>query len=108
MVRSLIRWTRIQPVAAPLRSVLSCPPSSWARLWKVPAEQNEPLEGYTPDFLWREQRLVAEADSFATHGTRQAFEDDRRRDQRLARADYRGWSRTPATRRVGRGKSAHI
>jgi hypothetical protein len=40
------------------------------------------------DFLWREQRLVVETDGAAPHGTRRAFERDRRRDQRLIGA---GW-----------------
>jgi very-short-patch-repair endonuclease len=41
------------------------------------------------DFLWRGERLVVETDGRASHGTRQAFEDDRLRDQRLAVAGYR-------------------
>jgi hypothetical protein len=42
-----------------------------------------------PDFLWREQRIVVEVDGHRTHGTRQAFERDRRRDQRLIAAGWR-------------------
>ncbi len=42
-----------------------------------------------PDFLWRGQRLVVETDGHAFHAGRQAFEDDRRRDQRLTVAGYR-------------------
>jgi hypothetical protein len=41
------------------------------------------------DFLWREQRLVIETDSVRFHGTRRAFESDRRRDQRLILAGWR-------------------
>jgi hypothetical protein len=41
-----------------------------------------------PDFLWREARLIVETDGRATHGTARAFEQDRRRDQRLKLA---GW-----------------
>jgi hypothetical protein len=37
-----------------------------------------------PDFLWRSERLIAETDGWETHGTRQAFEHDRARDQLLA------------------------
>lgn len=50
-----------------------------------------PLEGrkFVPDFFWPAQRLIAETDGFETHGTRQAFEDDRRRDQLLDAAGYR-------------------
>ncbi len=41
------------------------------------------------DFVWREQRLALEADGRKTHKTRQAFEIDRRRDQRLTSAGWR-------------------
>jgi predicted transcriptional regulator of viral defense system len=40
------------------------------------------------DFVWREQRIIIEADSGKWHNTRQRFEIDRRRDQRLTAA---GW-----------------
>jgi predicted transcriptional regulator of viral defense system len=40
------------------------------------------------DFLWRRARLVVETDGWGTHGTRQAFERDRRRDQRLRLARF--------------------
>jgi hypothetical protein len=35
------------------------------------------------DFLWRAERLVVETDGWESHGTRRAFENDRRRDRRL-------------------------
>lgn len=41
---------------------------------------NERLE---VDFLWRRERLVVEVDAFSSHGTRYAFEVDRRRDRLL-------------------------
>ena len=41
------------------------------------------------DFVWRAQRVVLETDGHRTHGTRQAFEYDRRRDQRLTRFAWR-------------------
>ena len=41
-----------------------------------------------PDFIWRDARLIVEADSRRIHGTATAFERDRERDQRLAAA---GW-----------------
>ena len=46
--------------------------------------------GFAPqvDFVWRAQRLVVETDSRAFHGTR-AFEEDRRRDQRLMLGGWR-------------------
>jgi very-short-patch-repair endonuclease len=42
-----------------------------------------------PDFIWRDARLIVEADSRRVHGTATAFERDRERDQRLAAA---GWT----------------
>lgn len=42
-----------------------------------------------PDFMWRDARLIVEADSRRVHGTIAAFEKDRLRDQRLAAA---GWT----------------
>lgn len=46
-------------------------------------------DGLQVDFLWAEQRLVAETDGQRFHRTRQAFERDRRRDQLLTAAGYR-------------------
>ncbi|HEX6687307.1 MAG TPA: DUF559 domain-containing protein [Solirubrobacterales bacterium] len=46
----------------------------------------EPLE---IDLLWKEQRLAIETDGEETHGTRGAFQSDRRRDQLLLAAGYR-------------------
>jgi Transcriptional regulator, AbiEi antitoxin/Protein of unknown function (DUF559) len=40
------------------------------------------------DFLWRAERLVIETDGWGSHGTRRAFERDRRRDRRLRLAGY--------------------
>jgi putative AbiEi antitoxin of type IV toxin-antitoxin system/uncharacterized protein DUF559 len=40
------------------------------------------------DFLWRPERLVIETDGYGAHGTRRAFERDRRRDRRLRLAGY--------------------
>ncbi|MGH2821612.1 MAG: DUF559 domain-containing protein [Thermoleophilaceae bacterium] len=40
------------------------------------------------DFLWRAERLVVETDGWLSHGTRRAFESNRRRDRRLRLA---GW-----------------
>lgn len=63
----------------------------WAGL--PPAEVNGHLlvNGISlmPDFIWRDARLIVEADSRRVHGTVTAFEKDRLRDQRLAAA---GWT----------------
>jgi very-short-patch-repair endonuclease len=41
------------------------------------------------DFVWHRARVIAETDGFRTHGTRRAFERDRRRDRLLSLA---GWT----------------
>jgi Protein of unknown function (DUF559) len=41
------------------------------------------------DFSWRAQRLVVETDGMRFHRSQQAFETDRRRDQRLTLAGWR-------------------
>jgi very-short-patch-repair endonuclease len=46
---------------------------------------NATVEGYEVDFLWPADKLIVELDGFAAHGTRSAFERNRRRDRRLAR-----------------------
>jgi hypothetical protein len=48
------------------------------------------------DFVWRRQRLIVETDGWGAHGTRQGFERDRRRDQRVRLA---GWEPVRFTRR---------
>ncbi len=42
-----------------------------------------------PDFMWPGRRVILETDGYATHATRKAFADDRRRDQLLTR---NGWT----------------
>jgi very-short-patch-repair endonuclease/predicted transcriptional regulator of viral defense system len=46
------------------------------------------LPAIKADFLWRAERLVIETDGWESHGTRQAFERDRRRDERLKLAGF--------------------
>src|SRR4051794_20050818 len=56
----------------------------------LPAPQvNHPVAGEEVDFLFAEQRLIVETDSWRFHKTRQAFERDRRRDATHLRAGYR-------------------
>ena len=45
--------------------------------------------GIEPDIRWPHAKLMVELDGFETHGTRQAFEDDRERDRRLIAAGWR-------------------
>jgi very-short-patch-repair endonuclease len=51
-------------------------------------EQNVLVGKYEVDFLWREQRVIVEADSWEFHRTRAAFEADRRRDAELRLLGY--------------------
>jgi very-short-patch-repair endonuclease len=48
----------------------------------------QPLLGYRVDLLWPELKLVVEVDGYLAHGTRGAFEHDRRRDARLQAAGF--------------------
>jgi len=50
---------------------------------------DQPVAGKHVDFLFAEQRLIVETDSWRYHKTRRAFEDDRARDVLTTRAGYR-------------------
>lgn len=52
-------------------------------------ETNLTLDRFEIDFLWRSERVVVEVDGFAHHGSRRMFENDRRRDARLASLGFR-------------------
>jgi hypothetical protein len=54
-----------------------------------PALVNAPARGREPDFRWPKAQLIAELDGYDTHGTREAFEDDRTRDRALLVAGWR-------------------
>lgn len=57
--------------------------------WGLPAPQtNVAVAGLEVDCVWPEQRVIVELDGFAAHGSRFAFERDRRRDRALQAA---GW-----------------
>ena len=43
----------------------------------------QPIGPYRPDFAWPDRKLIAEADGWESHGTRKAFEADRRKDAEL-------------------------
>ncbi len=54
---------------------------------RLPAPRvNVLVAGCEVDFYWPDARLVAEIDGWRWHGTRDRFEQDRRRDNRLAAA----------------------
>ena len=43
-------------------------------------ETNQKLGPYEPDFVWREQRLIVELDSYQFHGGPSSFQNDREKD----------------------------
>jgi hypothetical protein len=45
---------------------------------------NANVDGFEVDFAWTEHGVIAELDTYATHGSRFAFEQDRARDRRVA------------------------
>ena len=49
---------------------------------------NERVHGELVDLHWPEHKVIVEVDSFQFHGSRQAFENDRRRDQVLTALGY--------------------
>lgn len=49
---------------------------------------NVHLHGFVVDFLWPDHKLIVEVDGYGTHGNRQAFESDRRRDQAHVAAGF--------------------
>lgn len=50
---------------------------------------NQMLLGYEVDALWPHAKVVIELDGYAAHGTRKAFQADRKRDRRLVLAGFR-------------------
>jgi hypothetical protein len=72
-------------------------------------EVNVPIdlgdEQLTVDFLWRQHGLIVETDGHREHGTPTAFEEDRRRDQRLTLA---GWQVNRCTWRQVVNESAEL
>lgn len=60
-----------------------------ARRAELPQPQsNARVAGYEVDFLWPEQRVIVEVDSYHFHGHPRAFESDRRKSMRLTDAGY--------------------
>jgi len=51
-------------------------------------EVNVRIGAYLADFLWREERLVVETDSYRYHRGEVAFHDDRARELELMRLGY--------------------
>ncbi len=50
---------------------------------------NQRVLEFEVDFVWPQRRVIVEADGFAHHGSRSAFEQDRWRDLKLEVAGYK-------------------
>ncbi len=90
----------IKPLTAALADINGPPPWTRSELEReflafirehgFPEPQaNVVVAGFTVDFFWPEQRLVAETDSYTFHRTRAQFERDRRRDVALQLRDLK-------------------
>ncbi len=69
-------------------------PEAAARGGHARTQTNEPFHApdhghCEPDYHWPEHRVIVELDGFETHGTRQAFSNDRAKDAALTAAGYR-------------------
>lgn len=62
----------------------------FAKRHRLPTpEAGQRIAGHLVDFVWREQRLVAELDGYRFRSTKKAFETDRDRDADLLNAGFR-------------------
>ncbi len=82
---STVTWSDLEELCLEVTRAAGVPAPE-LQAWVDPGDGEPPIR---PDFVWRAQRVAVEADGFGTHKTRHAFEDDRRRDQRLISAGWR-------------------
>jgi very-short-patch-repair endonuclease len=86
------RTSRLTPhttATKPTRSHLEDDFLRFVRRHRLPVpEVNQWIAGHEVDAVWREQRLVAELDSWRFHSTKGAFETDRDRDADLLKAGF--------------------
>jgi very-short-patch-repair endonuclease len=79
----------VDPEALETRSV---PEVDFLALWRqfndLMPSVNVLVEGHLVDFLWSEQKVIVETDSWGYHGDPLAFEKDRQRDVELTAAGY--------------------
>lgn len=60
----------------------------WRQVDQLAPVVNVLVEGHLVDFLWPEQKVIVETDSWTYHGDHVAFEKDRQRDVELTAAGY--------------------
>ncbi len=84
-IGSTLTWSELEEAMLRVTRLANLPPPE-VNAWIVLPDNEGAIRG---DFVWREQRLIVETDGHRFHGTRQAFERDRRRDQRLTMYGWR-------------------
>lgn len=62
--------------------------SLWREKSSLSPAVNVLVAGHLVDFLWSEQKVIVETDSWSHHGDRPTFEDDHQRDVDLIAAGY--------------------
>jgi very-short-patch-repair endonuclease len=60
----------------------------WRQVDRLMPSVNVLIEGHLVDFLWPEQKVIVETDSWSYHGDPLAFEKDRQREVELTAAGY--------------------
>jgi very-short-patch-repair endonuclease len=79
----------VDPEALETKSV---PEVDFLALWRhvddLAPSANVLVEGHLVDFLWAEQKVIVETDSWSYHGDPLAFEKDHQRDVELTAAGY--------------------
>jgi len=84
-IGSTLTWSEFEERFLAMTRALGLPRPE-VNHWIVLPDGGPPIRG---DFVWRAQRAVLETDGHGTHRTRQAFEGDRKKDQRLIVAGWR-------------------
>lgn len=84
-IGSTLTRSELEEAMLALSCATGLPPPE-VNVWLDLADGEPPIQ---VDFMWRAQRLIVETDGGQYHRTHQAFERDRRRDQRLMMAGWR-------------------
>jgi len=79
----------VDPEALDTKSIPEVDFLAQSRRLELPSPSvNVLVEGHLVDFLWAEQKVIVETDSWSHHGDPLAFEKDRQRDVELTAAGY--------------------
>jgi hypothetical protein len=100
-VGSTVTWSHLEELCLEVARAAGVPPPE-INAWIDPEDGEPPVRA---DFVWRAQKVNVEADGRRFHQTQWAFENNRRRDQRLFRA---GWRPVRLTERQLREERSRI